>query len=195
MYTRPDIPGYDYGEAPRSPVTMAEFDQLKLTAGWGEDDARALARAAELLEGDEEALVDGWRAIIGAQPHLSHWFVHPDGSPNEAYKAAVKRRFVQWVRDTLTRPFDQAWLDYQEEIGKRHTPAKKNATDGGDTPPVVPLRYLIGFLPPTLFAMPEHLRAKGVEAGEVEAISRAWTRAIALTLALWSRPYVKADLW
>ena len=189
------IPGYTFGQVPPSPVTLEELDRLKATVGWTCADADALARAAEVLKGDEEGLVDGWREIIGGQSHLAHWFVHPDGSPNDEYKAAVKKQFVQWVRDTLTKPFDQAWLDYQEEIGKRHTPAKKNETDNGDTPPVVPLRYLIGFLPPTLFAVPELLRARGLDAGEIEKIGRAWTRAIALTLALWSRPYCQEGLW
>ena len=190
-----DIPGYDYGTVGASPVTLAELDQLKWAAGWTDGDAAALRRAHELVGDEAEAFVDGWRAIIGDQPHLAHWFVHPDGTPNDEYKAAVKKRFVQWVTDTLTKPFDQAWLDYQDEIGQRHTPAKKNATDGGDTPPVVPLRYLIAFLPPTLFAMGEHLRKRGVAAADIVPIDRAWTRAIALTMALWCRPYVAKGLW
>jgi len=37
----------------------------------------------------------------------------------------LKRRFVQWVVDVAIRPHDRAWLDYQEEIGLRHTPEKK----------------------------------------------------------------------
>jgi hypothetical protein len=174
---------------------MKELDQLKATAGWSDTDTDALARANALIGDEAELLVDGWREIIGHQPYLAHWFVHPDGSPNDEYKAAVKKRFVRWVRDTLTKPLDQAWLDYQEEIGERHTPDKKNKTDGGDTPSVVPLRYLIGFLPPTLFAIPERLRTKGASAEEIETISRAWTRVIALTIALWSRPYTKDGLW
>src|SRR5437899_1747916 len=82
-------------------------------------------------------------ARIAAHPELARWLFDPSGTPDEAYKAAVKKRFVQWVRDTCMRPRDQAWLDYQEEIGLRHTPAKKNQTDSVHTPPVVPLRYLI----------------------------------------------------
>jgi hypothetical protein len=57
----------------------------------------------------------------------------------------VKARFVQWVVDAVSRPRDQACLDDQEEIGLRHTPAKKQ-TDGAHTPPVVPLRYLLAFV-------------------------------------------------
>jgi hypothetical protein len=44
--------------------------------------------------------------------------------------AKVKKRFVQWVLNACFRPHDQAWLDYQEEIGQRPTPEKKNHTDG-----------------------------------------------------------------
>ena len=89
--------------------------------------------------------MDSWRAVIAAQPHLAKWFVGPDGRPDDEYKARVKKRFVQWVLDACFRPHDQAWLDYQQEIGMRHTPAKKNQTDHAQTPSVVPLRYLIAF--------------------------------------------------
>jgi hypothetical protein len=49
-------------------------------------------------------MVDSWRAIIGDHPFLAKWFFGPDGNPDEAYKAAVKRRFVQWVSDLCRRP-------------------------------------------------------------------------------------------
>ena len=59
----------------------------------------------------------------------------------------MKKRFVQWVRDACSGPHDQNWLDYQEEIGLRHTPDQKNVTDHAHTPSLVPLRYLYGFVP------------------------------------------------
>ena len=130
------IPGYDYGKelAARSPISLAELRQLEQAAGWTEDDARWLRAAAEVLAPRAEQMVDQWRAAIGRQPYLAAWFLKPDGSPDEAYKAAVKRRFVQWVSDLCLRSHDQDWLSYQEEIGLRHTPARKNQTDGGQTP-------------------------------------------------------------
>jgi len=91
------------------------------------------ARAA-LFESQAEKMVDSWREIIGSQSHLAKWFFTPEGEPDDEYKAAVKRRFVQWVVDVAIRPHDRAWLDYQEEIGLRHTPEKKNKTDNRHTP-------------------------------------------------------------
>jgi hypothetical protein len=35
-------------------------------------------------------MVDSWRPIIGAQPHLAKWFLAPNGKPDDDYKAAVK---------------------------------------------------------------------------------------------------------
>jgi hypothetical protein len=52
------------------------------------------------------------------------------------------------VTDACRRAHDQAWLGYQEEGGLRHTPTKKNATDGTPIPERMPLRYLVGFIPP-----------------------------------------------
>jgi hypothetical protein len=183
--------GYDYGAVPHSPVTMSELAQLKATAGFTDADARALLRAGEILVPAAEAMVDEWRGSIGKQEYLSHWFVGPSGIPDDAYKSAVKPRFVQWVKDVCTRPFDQAWLDYQEEIGLRHTPQKKNKTDGIATPPLVPLRYILAFAPPILAAAHTRL-ANAEDAAEMQA---AWTKAVMLTLTLWARPFARDGLW
>jgi Protoglobin len=121
-------------------------------------------------------MVDSWRAVIGAQPHLLAAFIGPDGRRDEAYAAKVKRRFVQWVIDACFRPHDQAWLDYQHEIGLRHTPDKKNLTDGAHTPPVVPLRYLIAFITVVTRGARPFFVNDGVSSEELQKLEDAWTR-------------------
>lgn len=192
----PSIPGYEYG-TPRSaisPVSEHELSELEQTAGWTSADAEVLARHAGLFRAKAESMVDSWRAVIGSQPHLAHWFVKPDGTPDDTYKASVKRRFVQWVVDVALRPHDRDWLNYQEEIGLRHTPAKKNKTDGTHTPPVVPFRYLLGFVPVVL-PIRQFFSDDIKDELELKRIQDAWTKAVLLHLSLWSRPYVKEDLW
>ena len=193
----PDIAGYDYGtaRAARSPVTLDQLRELEATVGWTSVDSQAIAMAGEVLAGQEEAMVDSWRAIIGDHPFLAKWFFGPDGKPDEAYKAAVKKRFVQWVADLCRRERDQTWLDYQEEIGLRHTPAKKNRTESAHTPDVVPLRYLWAFAGPIINGAREFLAKKGHSAAEVELMHQAWMKSVLLTLALWARPYVRDGLW
>lgn len=197
MTDLPAIPGYDYGtaRAAHSPITPDELRMLEQTVGWSDADGDAIAMVAEVLAGQEEAMVDSWRSVIGGHEHLARWFFGPDGKPDEAYKAAVKRRFVQWVADLCRRERDQAWLDYQEEIGLRHTPDKKNATDDAQTPPLVPLRYLVAFNSVIVTTAKEFLGKKGHSPEEVERMHTAWTKAVLLTLALWSRPYAKEGLW
>jgi len=41
------------------------------------------------------------------------------------YAAVVAKRFGQWVLDSARATYDQAWLDYQYEIGLRHHRSKK----------------------------------------------------------------------
>ncbi len=192
-----DISGYDYATpgAAHSPLTLDELHALEQAVGWTGHDARALRAAGEVLHDHAEALVDSWRTEIGKQPHLAKWFFGPDGKPDEAYKAAVKKRFVQWVIDACTGPRDQAWLDYQEEIGLRHTPARKNKTEGAHTPDVVPLRYLLAFQGPVIGITKAFLAKKGHAADEVEAMHAAWTKTVLLHVALWSRPYAREGLW
>jgi hypothetical protein len=194
--TTPQIAGYDFGacQSAESPLSGEDLRNLEQTIGWTDDDRNILLKHASLFQQQAEAMVDSWRSVIAAQPHLAHWFVGPDGNPDDNYKARVKRRFVQWVVDVALRPHDRAWLNYQEEIGLRHTPAKKNLTDGKQTPPLVPLRYLLGFIPIVLpvrkffsNAIPNN--------DELARLEAAWTRAVLLHITLWSRPYTAEGLW
>jgi hypothetical protein len=191
-----DIAGYDFGSADsaRSPLSAEELSHLEQTLGWTSEYEQLLRKHSELFRSEAEHMVDAWRAVIGAQPHLSQWFAGPDGKPDDAYKARVKRRFVQWVLDVATSPHDRAWLDYQEEIGLRHTPQKKNKTDGSHTPPVVPLRYLLAFLPVVTEVQRFFAGAIG-DAAELAAVERAWRKAVHLHVTLWSRPYAREGLW
>ncbi len=192
-----NLAGYDYGtdRVQHSPVTLEDLDRLKEAAGLTDEDRRHLTLAGEVLADQAEAMVDAWRARIGAQEHLAKWFYGPNGQPDERYKAAVKPRFVQWVIDTCTRPYDQAWLDYQEEIGLRHTPEKKNVADRVEAPPLVPLRYLVSFTSVIVTTAREFLSKNGHSPKEVDQMHAAWTKAVLLTIALWTRAYAKVGLW
>jgi hypothetical protein len=191
------IAGYDFGtdRVDRSPVTLTELRHVEQAAGWGDADAAALRRMGELIREDAEALVDSWRKAIGEQPELGRWFFGPDSRPDEDYKARVKKRFEQWVLDICFKPHDLAWLDYQDEIGKRHTPAKKNMTDGAATPSVVPLRYLVAFSAVVINSIREFLQGRGPTDADLVQFQQAWTKAVLLEIALWSRPYTKDGLW
>jgi len=191
------IAGYDYGRIgmTRSPVSLEELAQLEATVGWTEEDARLLQRHGDLFRDNAEPMVDAWRAVIGAQPHLAKWFFGPDGKPDDDYKAKVKKRFIQWVLDACFRPLDQASLDYQEEIGLRHTPEKKNQTDGAETPPMVPLRFLIAFGAVVTTTARKFFVDAGVRGDELVKLQDAWSKAVQLHITLWSRPYVKDGLW
>jgi hypothetical protein len=190
-----EIAGYDFGKVPRSPLPLSELRELETALGFTAHDREMLARASAVISDHAEELVDGWRATIGAHKFLAKWFFAPDGKPDEHYKAAVKKRFVRWVVDLVTRPFDQAWLDYQHEIGLRHVPEKKNTTDHTQTPAVVPLRFLLAFIAPVTQAVRPLLQKSGFGAEDVDEIHAAWTKAVILSVTLWSAPYVKDGLW
>jgi hypothetical protein len=191
-----DIPGYDFGsvKSADSPVSPEELRQLEQTLGWTADDAQLLRKHVSLFEAQAEKMVDSWRAVIGSQSHLAQWFLAPDGKPDEEYKAAVKRRFVRWVIDVATRPHDRAWLDYQEEIGLRHTPERKNKADTRHTPPLVPLRYLLAFVP-VVTPVRQFFEKTIPDRAQLDAIELAWTKAVHLHVTLWARPFARDGLW
>jgi Protoglobin len=193
---KPDIPGYGFGstDSARSPLSMEDLSHLEQTLGWTAIDGHLLLKHADLFRQQAEEMVAAWRTVIGAQPHLSMWFASPDGKPDDEYKARVKRRFVQWVIDVATRPHDQAWLNYQEEIGLRHTPEKKNKTDRRNTPPLVPLRYLLAFIP-VVADVRKFFSPAITDPEELAAVEKAWVKAVHLHITLWSRPYTRDELW
>ena len=191
------IPGYEFGShsIARSPISLDELRALERAAGFDESAREWLRKAAPILGPRAEEMVDKWRGEIAAHPEMAQVFFGPEGQPDERYKAAVKKRFVQWVLDTLEREHDQVWLDYQEEIGRRHTPAKKNQTDGAFTKPFVPLRYLIAFSAIVSTTIRPFLEEGGCNRHEVQHIQDAWTKSTLLHVALWARPYLVDCLW
>ena len=191
------IPGYEFGAQSRahSPVSLDQLRALEQAAGFDEDARQWLRKAARALVPRAEAIVDTWRSAIAAHGEMAQVFFGPNGHPDEDYKAAVKRRFVQWVADACEREHDQAWLDYQDEIGNRHTPAKKNKTDSANTPPLVPMRYLLAFSGVVSTTIRPFLEESGYSSIEIQHIQDAWTKSMLLHLALWTRSYVAACLW
>jgi hypothetical protein len=191
------IGGYTYGSAAvrPSPVSLAELGLLRQAAQLGPEEERWLRRAGEILVDEADALVDEWRGVIAAHPHLAAYSTGPDGHPNAAYAAASRPRFVQWVRDVCQRPYDQAWLDYQHEIGLRHTHAKKNQTDGVASAPHIPLRYVLAFAAVVITTTRRYLARHGDAAEEVEQMYDAWCKAVILHVTLWSEAYVALSDW
>lgn len=191
------IAGYGFGAGgtARSPVTDDEFANLTATVMFTSEDEQALQMAGDVLEDQVGAVLDTWYDFVGSHPHLAAYFASPDGEPIQQYLDRVRPRFEQWVLDTCRRPYDRAWLDYQEEIAQRHTHQKKNTTDQVASVDNVSLRYLIAFIYPITATMRPFLAAKGHNDDQVEAMFQAWFKAVTLQVALWSRPYVRDTDW
>jgi len=196
------IHGYTYGTAdvPLSPVSAQELENLKASVGFTEEDQRYLRMAGEVLAGQTKQIVDHWRnGIIAGIPNLSRHTRSPEGNPIPAYSANSGLRFQQWILDTCLRPYDQDWIDYQQEIALRHTALKKNQVDGVHSTPYVPLRDIIAFIAVINETIQPYLAAKGHSAEEVDQMRQAWCKSMQLQLALWARPYTDSkqapDQW
>jgi Protoglobin len=191
-----EIAGYTYGEpdVARSPVTTEDLELLKRSVLFTEEDQRYLRMAGEVLEDQVEDVLDVWYGFVASHDHLVSYFAASDGQPDAEYLARVRARFGQWIRDLCGRPWDRNWLDYQEEIALRHTPAKKNKTDNAQAVDHVPLRYLIAFIYPITATVRDFLAKRGHAAEDVERMHQAWFKAVTLTVVLWSRPYA-GDEW
>lgn len=142
-----EIPSYDYGEpsAAKSPISMKEFALLKQSANFTEEDEDWLRTAGEVLANQTKKLVEKWRTVLAAHPHLARYSQRPDGQKDPRYSEPSGLRFQQWVLDTCFQPYDQGWLNYQQEMALRHTSVKKNKTDNVESVPGIHLRDVIAF--------------------------------------------------
>lgn len=189
------IHGYTYGtsEVATSPVTLQQLEDLKISVGFTEEDQRYLHQAATVLVDQTKQIVEHWRSgIIAGIPNLARHSRSPQGEPMPDYLAKSNLRFQQWILDTCLRPYDQDWLNYQQEIALRHTTLKKNKTDNVSSTPYVPLRDIVGFISVINETIKPYLAAKNHSAGEVDRMHRAWCKSIQLQLALWAEPYTDA---
>ena len=186
------IHGYTYGsaETPTSPVSLQELENLKVSVGFAEEDRRSLQLAGEVLADQTRQIVEHWRAgIIAGIPNLARHSRSPEGDALPEYLASSNLRFEQWILDTCLRPYDQDWINYQEEIALRHTSVKKNQVDGVRSTPFVPLRDIIAFTAVMNETIRPYLAAKGHSLEQVEKMHRAWCKSLQLQLALWARVY------
>jgi Protoglobin len=186
------IPGYDYASPSLSPspVSLDELASLKVSVGFTDEDERYLHMAGEVLADQTRQIVLHWRSgIIARIPNLARHSRSPDGQPLPEYLAASNLRFEQWILDTCLRPYDQDWINYQQEIALRHTSVRKNQADNVQSTPYVPLRDILAFLAVINATIRPYLAAKGHAAEEVEKMHLAWCKSMQVQAALWAAPY------
>ncbi|WP_255436760.1 protoglobin domain-containing protein [Rhodanobacter sp. PCA2] len=191
---RPAIPGYAYGQATlaKAPYTMQELKSLEKALLFTDEDVRYLRMSKAILADQTDAILDVWYGFVASTPELVVYFRNnKTGKPDAAYLEAVRKRFAQWILDTASANYDQAWLDYQYEIGLRHTSPKKNSTDHADSVPLVHFRYIPALTIPVTTTLKPFLAKKGASAEDVEKMQAAWVKSVLMQTILWSYPYVR----
>ena len=188
------IPGYTFGTSAlaRSPVTLGDFELMKKSILFDDEDVKYLRLSRGIVEDQVEAILDVWYGFVASQPHLLASFTGSNnGKPLGDYLGAVRKRFGQWILDTADAEYDQRWLDYQHEIGLRHHRAKKNRTDGAASTAIVPFRDLFALIYPVTATLKPFLASKGHSTAVVEKMYAAWLKSCLLQMTLWTYPYIK----
>jgi hypothetical protein len=190
-----EIPAYTYGttDVSPSPVSLDELEKLKVSAGFTRADEQFLRLAGEVLADQTKQIVAHWRSgIIASIPNLARHSRTPEGDPIPEYLAQSNLRFEQWILDTCLRPYDQDWLNYQQEIALRHTSLKKNQADGVRSTAYVPFHDIVAFIAVMNETIKPYMASKGNTQEEVEGMHLAWCRSLQMQIALWSKPYLDA---
>lgn len=188
----PKIPGYTMSERAvrKAPITLGELEEIQKSLLMSEEDIRYLRRSRDVLEPHVEELVGVWYGFVGSNPHLLKYFSSAAGEPDAEYLARVRARFERWVLDTAEAEYDQEWLDYQFEIGRRHHRVGKNATDNADAIDHIHFRHLPALTIPVTTTLRPFLERGGHSAAEVDKMHAAWVKSVLLQSILWSYPYV-----
>jgi Protoglobin len=189
-----NIPGYTHGDPslPAAPYSLNDLEGLKKALLFTDEDVRHLRMSLPILADQTEAILDVWYGFVASTPELVVYFKNnKTAAPDGDYLNAVRKRFAQWILDTASANYDQKWLDYQYEIGRRHTTPKKNTTDGVDSVPLVHFRYLSALTIPITTTLKPFLAKKGASADDVEKMHTAWLKSVLMQTILWSYPYVR----
>ncbi len=180
------------GPVPAAPLSMEEFQELKETAMFTNEDVQYLRMSWDVLRDQVDAVLDVWYNFIATHPFLAQTFSRrSDGQPDQRYLAAVRQRFGQWIETTAQANYNQQWLNDQDEIGRRHHRTAKNQTDHVDSVEIVPFRYLVPSIFPLATTLKPFLANKGHTPDQVEKMYQGWLKSMLLQVTLWSQPYVK----
>jgi hypothetical protein len=121
--------GFTYGSSQvgKSPISLQELKQLEQSLLFSEEDIKYLQVSREVLAPQTEQILEVRYGFVGSTPQLVYFFGNKTtGKPDGRYLARVRERFKMWIMMTAETKHEQAWLDYQYEIGLRHYSAKKN---------------------------------------------------------------------
>lgn len=192
LQAKPTIPGYTYGnnQLTKAPMTTDDLQLLLKTMLITDEDIHYLNLSKPLLANQIEQILDVWYGFVGNNPHLLAYF-SKQGKPDKKYLARVRQRFGQWILDTADAKFDQAWLDYQFEIGRRHHRIAKNSIDNATAVEHIHFRYLSALVIPVTTTLKPFLANGDHNVIVVEKMHQAWVKSILLQTILWSYPYVK----
>lgn len=194
MYpTNRSLPGYTYGQSTvmRSSVSPAELMTLKESAQFTEADVQYLRLAGDVLQDQTTEIVAKWRTeIIASIPNLARHSRDPQGNPLPEYLSASNLRFEQWILDTCRRSYDQEWIDYQQEIARRHTSVGKNKIDHVQSTDHVPLSDIIAFVAVMNRTLRPFLEARGHPPELVDAMHAAWQKSLQIQISLWVKVYM-----
>lgn len=190
-------PGYTQGTAqvPRAPITLTELELLKKTLLITDEDVKYLRMSKGILVPQTEEILDVWYGFVGSNEHLLYFFGNAKtGKPEAEYLASVRKRFGIWISDTADAKFDQAWLDYQFEIGRRHHRTGKNKTDHSTAVENINYRYIPALTIPVTTTLVPFLRKSGSSSEEdVQKMHAAWVKTVTLQVILWSYPYIAKE--
>lgn len=191
--SEPTIAGYTHGTKAieRAPITLAELEELKLSLLMSDEDIKYLRMSHDVLAPNVEELVGVWYGFVGANPHLLAYFSNSAGEPDMEYLGRVRARFERWVLDTAEADYDQDWLDYQFEIGRRHHRVGKNKTDHADAVDHINFRHLSALTIPVTTTLRPFLERANHSAEEVDKMQAAWVKSVLMQTILWSYPYVQ----
>jgi len=151
---------------------------------WTEDDAAAVRESAPLIGPHIDGLVDAAFDQFAAFADTAQFFTRPDGTLDEAYLHAHKRRFLSWLAAVASGNDDAAHARYVASVGRAHTPM------GGDPSVVIPRRLIVALMGWLSVAICNVLHAAlAKEPDQLRRATVAWQKRLTTSLVLFMMEY------
>jgi hypothetical protein len=154
---RHELAGYDLGgdEVAKSPITL-QWEELQDSALFS---ASSICLSEGILRDQVDDLLKVWRGVIFDHPFLALTTkIRKRTRPIANPPLRVAKLF--WPVGTARTKSDQAWFDYQHEIGLCHHRTKKDKTDQSQTLGHIRARDLLAFSAAIFVPMKVHLQRK-----------------------------------
>jgi len=190
------VPGYTFGQVSRAPISEKDLQLMLDSVLWTKEDEDNRKVLGDIFKKHMKEILDAIVNYVGSREYLLYYFKDKSGTTTiTEYVSNSVGRIAQWILDCCYRPLDQKFIDYQYEIGLRHTPLKKGKADNVQTVDLVHARYMVTFIFPFTAALKPFIQKEVEDFVLADKLYHTWFKLVTVCASIYIYPFVKEGWW